>query len=204
MEIWRLAPGAILLVALGGCGRGSTTTISLDRETIQSAVAGFFPLSSDKPGDGEKKPIRVTLSDPEVLLEDGAERMGLRMKIAVEASEEKGLLPDGPPIGKPPGPPLPGRSVFEGTLVVHGEISYKPEEVSFYYQNPTVTQLTFPQLPPPLEIPVRNLAEAAMAKYLQVHPIHTLSDANLKSRAAKTVLKSIAVKNGKLDIEIGW
>lgn len=200
-KIGRLALGAALFVALGGCGKGSLATISLERTTIQAALAPYFPLSSDKLGEGEKKPIRITLSDPDVLLEEGSDRLGMRMKVVVEPTDEKGLVP---PFEKLPPGAGPVKDPLEGTLVLHGEIHYKPEEAAFYCRNPTVATLNFPRLPPFPETAVRALAEAVLAKYLPAHPIYTLSDANLKSRAAKSVLKSVAVRNGKLDLEVGW
>src|SRR5205085_2623726 len=141
---------------------------------------------------------RVTLSDPEVLLEEGSDRMGLRMRVLVEPDAPP--LLDGPPIGKQP--PL-RRDVFTGTLVVDGKLTYRPQEASFYYGDPTIKQLTFPHLPPGLETPVRNVAEALMAKHLQANPIYTMMDGDGKSRAAKSVLKSITVRDGKVVIEIG-
>jgi hypothetical protein len=204
--LWRATGAAVLLIALGGCSKGPATTISLDQPTIQAKLAKAFPLSSDKAGD--KNPIRITLTDPQVVLEEGSDRLGLRMKVVVEPPAKKPPLPE-PPFGKP-GDKLPrpesvaANDVLEGTLSVRGAISYKPEEAAFYYQNLTIEKLQFPQLPASLEAPVRDLAEGLLAGHLQRHPIYTLTDTDLKSRAARSVLKSVAVKNGKLDIEIGW
>jgi hypothetical protein len=220
---------AILVVVLGGCGRFSKT-ISIDRETIQKSVEGYFPMSSDD-AEGRKKPIRVTLTDPETLLEEGSDQLGLRLTIIAEPTDENAppiaTPPSGPPIAAPPpvGPPggkLPvpeigsdepnsqattvdeRPQVFEGTVGILGQIAYKPEEASFYYLKPKISELNFPQLPPQFETPVRTAVEVLLAKYLEEHSIYTLSDDDLKSRAAKSALKSVAVKDGKLNIEIGW
>ncbi len=220
---------AILVVALGGCG-GFSKTISIDRETIQKSVEGRFPISSDDT-EGQEKPIRVTLADPETLLDEGSDQLGLRLTITAEPTDENAppiaTSPSGPPVAAPPPLGPPGRKppipeigsdepdsqtttvddrpkVFEGTVGILGEIAYKPEEASFYYLEPKISELDFPQLPPQFETPVRAAVEVLLAKYLEEHSIYTLSDDDLKSRAAKAALKSVAVKDGKLNIEIGW
>lgn len=195
-RIRRLTPVALVLLALAGCSTKSSRTISLDRNTIQAGLAAYFPLSSDKLGDGARKPLRLTLTDPDVLLESGSDHLGLRVRVHVEFLEKNG----------PPLPPLPDGGppkALTGTIVVRGAISYQPEKAAFFYSNPTLHELTFPQLPPQFETPVRELAEALLAKHLQANPIYTLPDSDLKSRAAKLVLKAVTVRDGKLEIELG-
>lgn len=203
-NLWRWTSVA-MLVALAGCGGGSGVTITIERDSIQSALAKYFPRSSDKDGN---KPIRVTLTDPEVLLEQGSSQLGLRVKVLVERSDE-GPPPrpgNGPPFkpGPPDGGDEPPPRTFEGTVVVRGDLTYEPQTSSFHITNAKIAELKFPKLPPVLEAPVRTAAEAVMTKYLKENAIYTLPDDNVKSRAAKSVLKSIAVKDGKLEVVIGW
>ena len=177
----------LTLVLLAGCG--TSTKISIDRAVLQAAAASYFPLSSDKLGP-PRKPVRVTLSDPEVLLEAGANRIGLRIRIVAEP-ESNGPLPP----GKPAEP-------LTGTVTSHGALSYRPEEGAFYYSQPTIDELRFPQLPPQFEAPVRELTEALLAQYVQTKPIYTLSG-DTKSQAARLVLKSVTVRDGKVLVELG-
>lgn len=177
----------LALVLLAGCG--TSTTIPIDRAVLQAAVASYFPLSSDQLGP-PRKPVRVTLTDPEVLLEPGAHRVGLRFRVAVEP-DGKGPLPP----GKPADP-------LTGTVTSHGALSYRPEDGAFYYSQPTIDELSFPQLPPQFEAPVRELTETLLAQYVQAKPIYTLSG-DTKSKAARLVLKSVTVRDGKLLVELG-
>lgn len=181
----RLLPLALVLLA--GCG--TSTSFSIDRATLQSAAASYFPLSSDKLGP-PRKPVHVALSDPEVLLEAGANRIGLRIRIVVEP-DDKGPLPP----SKPAGP-------LTGTVMARGVLSYRPKEGAFYYSQPTIDELSFPQLPAQFEAPVRELTEALLAQYVQAKPIYTLSG-DTKSQAARLVLKSVTVRDGKLLVELG-
>lgn len=61
--------------------------MSVTQSQLQSTVNGYFPIQCDEYMD-EDSPVSVTLSDPVVLLEDGSDRMGLKVAISAEANQE--------------------------------------------------------------------------------------------------------------------
>jgi len=196
----RLLPGMLVLLCVVGCGGGSFDTISLSKDTLQTVIDQYFPMSSDKLAD-ESAPVTVTLTEPEVLLEEGRDQLGLRIKVDAETEESS----DGP------SPPLPIRGrvrervmqEFDGTVTVYADITYQQEEAAFYILNPSIEEVTLQLLPEPLVEPVHRVTERLLAKYLQENPVYRLSEDDVASRTAKRLLNSVTVKDGKLNLKLG-
>jgi len=241
----RIFVTVVLLLPLVGCG--GSITLDLTQAELQARVDEYFPINSDDYAE-EDLPARVTLSDPELLLENGSDRVGLRVKVSVEKKEGAPDLPtppsappnaesDGPrptPPGPPPGlkppgglpptgpgtPETPPASPVESppggakqldpppekldvTVAASGKIAYRAEEGAFYLLEPSIDEVPFQQLPSVLTEPVRKVTGQLLNKYLTENAIYTLSDEDTKTKAAKMLLKSVAVQDGKLKVELG-
>jgi len=187
---------AILLPAIAllpGCG-GASHTLEISRDSVHESLKGSFPLTYRAP---QKKPrVEIVLSDPETLMEAGEDFMGLRMKIIARKVEGG----SGPPL---PGPPPLTSEPLEGGITVHGDLEYDQETASFFYRNCFITELHFQGLPGPLLTPIRNGATAALKLYLDRTPVYKLEGDDTQMQAARMLIKSVAVKDGKLLVELG-
>jgi len=187
---------AVLLLAvllLAGCG-GVSHTVEIGRETVQASLEGSFPLTYQAPGG--KLPLELVLSQPETLLEAGATQMGLRLKISV--NEIRGAKRP-----RLPGPPPPALPPLEGDITVHGDIEYESATGEFFYRNCEITDLKFNASAGPRHAAIRRAATAALKLYLNKTAVYQLDGDNTQLQAARMLLKSVAVKDGKLLVEIG-
>lgn len=116
-----------------------------------------------------------------------------------------GRLKDGPslPGGGPQKPPAPPQPKFTGTVTVFTTVSYDPKTKSIHLSNPKITNLDIKQLPPPLEDPLKQMAEKKLAEKLAEQSIPLEGKSPIEETAI-TFMKSVSVKNGKLLVEIGW
>ena len=236
--------------------------LTLGKAELQAGLETYFPINSDDYIE-EELPASLTLSDPELILEEGSDRIGLRVAIAAQKEDAAPELPappagtgdgespsgappdDGgtlelnpplqdPPGPKPPGPGQPGRLLganpplpappgnppvepppidkalpaappeeFTGTMTISGKVAYRAEEAAFYFLEPSIDEVAIEQLPPAMDQPVRKAASKVLTKYLTENPVYTLSDEDSKIKAAKMLLKSVAVEDGKLKVELG-
>ena len=212
MTIKQLLSVTVALSTFVGCSGDFSQTISISKDTIQGQVDGYFPMST---ADMESVdlPVVVVISDGVVLMEEGSDQLGLEAKVRVDAPDVDVPQPKTPP--RPPGPGPPGLSpptdppaqsppkTINGTIAIFGEISYNANEGAFYFTNPQIKEMNFEQLPPQFETPAQKGAELLLGKYLSNNSVYTLSDEETGTRAAKSVLKSVTVKDGKLQVEIG-
>ena len=82
-------------------------------------------------------------------------------------------------------------------------IDYRADEASFYFLDPQLEPGGLKELPGPLITPARKAIEAMLAKYFAKNSVYTLSDDQTETKAAKMLLKSVVVRNGQLEIELG-
>jgi len=197
----------IAILSATGCGGALSYTLEIPQAAIQQGVEGSFPMSTE--GD-EDIPIEITLSDPLVILND---QFGLETNIIVQLAEVTVPEPNLPPL---PGPGPMGRTptrpkkpdalaakTVTGKAMISGDLSYDAAQGAFYFKNPQVKTLHFEDLPQKFEEPARGGAEQLLSKYLASNSIYTLSSDELGSHAAKSVLKSVTVQDGRLHVEIG-
>ncbi len=187
------ALSACVLICLAGCN-GVSHTIEIPRDTVQSSLEGSFPLRYGTPG--ETLPLEVELSEPEVLMEAGASQMGLRLKVAVLETEPARRRPL-------PGPPPLADQPPEGFLTVYGDLQYDRETAEFFYRNFEITDLQMKMLPGPRKSPVRDAVGAALKRYFDRTAVYKLEGDDTTMQAARLLLKSVAVKDGKLLVELG-
>jgi len=187
----------LVVPLLSGCSSKTTFTHEVPKEDIQKKINTKFPQTVG--GEKESSPVRLTLSDPVVLLEEGKNQVGVRFNIVAEPSGGK---PSGPP-GLPEPPPPTEKKRFTGHAVLFGSVSYNPGKKTIHVSDPKVTDLQIAQLPGELIEPLKRLAEQATAKKFAQEPI-PLDNTTAHDKAVTTFLKSVTVKDGKLLVEIGW
>src|SRR5436309_843526 len=114
----------LLPLPLAGCGSGLSVSVELPKEVIQKKVSERFPLEvAEEKGDS---PLRLTLSDPVVLLEDGKDQVGLRVNLVAKVGPG-GQLPL--PIPKP-------ETRLTGSATVFASVSYDPKKKAITLSDP--------------------------------------------------------------------
>lgn len=177
-----------------GCAKSLSHTFTVSKETVQKKLNEKFPLSPGQQ-DGEEAALQITLSDPVVLLEDGRDQIGVRVNLVVEPPQREPRGPLRPP-------PLP-KPRLTGTATVFATITYDADAKALRLGDPKITALQIDQLPDKLESVLRRLAEKALAQKLAEQPI-PLGNTTALDKVARTFLKAVTIKDGKILVEIGW
>lgn len=170
----RLLLAAVLFAPLG-CSKG-TLTVTLDQAEIQQRVSAVFPIQR------EAFLARVTLQNPVVVLREGSDRIGLDLEVRLALP----LLPE-----------------HSGKVAASGKLAYRPTEKAFYLEQPAIDRLEIPGVSATQTEELRRPAEAVIALVLPTLPVYQLAQRDAKEVAAEHVLKSVAVKNGRVEAEIG-
>ncbi len=221
---------AVLVVA-PALGCGGNVSFTVPKEKMQASLDECFPLNS---GDllEQKLPVQVTLRDPEILLTEGSDRFGLKVKVHSSsngaASIPKAKIPaakqtkessSGSGFPKPPGAPSPPfrpappqvekgpidqlAKDIDGSITLSGEISFEPEESKFFLLHLTIDDVDLAELPDQLGEVVQKAAEKMLNSYLSKNAVYTLSAEDTQTKVAKRLLKSVSVKDGELTVVLG-
>ncbi len=151
-------------------------TLELTEDELQEKIEALMPMTK------KKFFVTVMISDPNISLRENSQEIGIQSRIEVIAPGNiKGT----------------GRGEIRGTLV------YNAMEGTFYFSQPTVVNLVVDKVPEKLTPKIQSIAQLAAANVLSNRPVYTLKDENLKHTLAKSVLKSVEVKNGKLIVTLG-
>lgn len=151
-------------------------TIELSESEIQERVEAMMPL--------EKKKLFVTtiLTNPIIDLMESNNALGLSTDVAIK---------------------VPGNIVGRGHVSFTGTLRYDNDSGAFYFDNLKVVSLDVKKLPPKTLPKIKKILESVAKKYLAKKPVFRFKDNNLKHKLAKSTLKSIAVDNENLVIELG-
>lgn len=171
-----LALSSLLCWAVG-CKDGSLRKeLVFTVDELQEKIGQQFPI--------ERKGAlaKIELRRPKVVLHKDKQRIGLRvdMKIA-------------PPLGKK----------YSGQMEFDAGVAYRPERGEFFLVDAQVRHFQLDDVPKIYQDMVRGLANETLKRYLEDLPIYKLDDNDFKESVAKLMLKSAAVKKGKLVLELG-
>ncbi len=125
---------------------------------------------------------KIELRHPSVFLDKDTQRIGLRvdMKIA-------------PPIGKK----------YSGQMEFDAGVEYRPEQGEFFLVDSRVRHLQLDEVPQIYQDMARSLTNETLKRYLEELPIYKLDESDFKESLAKLVLKSVAIKDGRLVLQMG-
>jgi len=164
-----------LLLSAAGCGK-RTLTVSIEQAEIQRRVTALFPIQR------EALLARVTLENPVVVLREGSDRIGLDLDVRLVL------------------PLVPEQS---GKLGASGKLAYRPAEKAFYLEQPALDRLEVAGVPASQTEALRRPTEAVVTFVLANLPVYQLAGRDYKEAAAEHVLKSVSVRNGKVEAELG-
>lgn len=150
--------------------------ITLDRADLQRRVERLFPVVREDPWIG------VQLHHPVVILRDGSDRIGLGLHVDTTASSQIAV---------------------SGVAQVEGKLRFEREAGQFYLDDAQITDLALEGVEQPFVAQIRQIAEVVVRQALQVHPVYDLNQAGVSKRLMGAEIKSVAVDEGKLVIELG-
>lgn len=148
--------------------------IEITEDELQEKVDEIMPLKKSKLF------MTVILSEPDIKLTEGDDEIGIFSLIEV-------ITPVG--IGK-------------GKTYITGTISYDPEKAAFFYKKPKIATLEIDKVPKKYIPKVKKIAEKLARKILEKKPVYKLKDDSLKQKLAKSMLKSVSVKDNVLLLEL--
>ncbi len=90
-----------------------------------------------------------------------------------------------------------------GDLKIQGTLSYNAKEGAFYLKDPEIIELNINEIPPRFHDQIKQLAQKGLAKKLSNQPVYKLKDDDMKQNLAKSMLKSLQVKNKTLIATLG-
>jgi hypothetical protein len=167
---------SFVLVFIANVANAFSYVLELSENEVQEKVEQKMPFEK------KKYFITVAISNPQVSLKNGNDKIGILSNIAVK---------------------LPGGLTGNGKALIEGGIKYTPKDGEFYFTDPKVKQLKIENLPEKFETKVVKVVDIATKKVLEKTPVYKFKDDNLKHKLAKATLKSVNIKNGKLALELG-
>jgi hypothetical protein len=172
-----LAVGLVAAAAVwSGCGREPTVTITLTAAELQEELGRKLPLKR------ATRLATVTVTAAQVVLVEGSDRIGLR------ATAELAL-----PMGR----------TLTGNPQLDGRIRYVPEQGEFWFDEARLVDLGIPSVPVVIRPSVEEAVGALARSYLARTPVYRLKPGQVKHSVAKLVLRSVQVRNGKVELTLG-
>jgi hypothetical protein len=148
--------------------------LEITEDELQEKVDAMMPLEKNKLF------ITVILSDPDINLIEGENKIGIFSNIKV-------LTPVGSGTGK---------------TYITGTLSYEPEKGAFFYKDPKIKDLEIDKIPKEYIPKVKKIAQKLAKKILKKKPVYKLKDDTLKQKLANSMLKSVSVKDKTLLLEL--
>ncbi|PCJ14579.1 MAG: hypothetical protein COB04_14910 [Gammaproteobacteria bacterium] len=94
-----------------------------------------------------------------------------------------------------------GSTLGKGSLQLKGTLRYDPDQGAFYLNNATIVKMTIEGVAEQYQKSIKQLSQVAVTEALQQVPVYQFNE-GLKQQFAKSVLKSVQVKDEKLLIEL--
>ncbi len=164
-----------LLLYLMQCTVAAAYTVELTRQQVQEAVDGYFPVKHITPL------VMLTAHNPQVSLMQKSNRIGLEISVLAN---------------------VPGILTGEGRGLIDGDLEYRHQTGEFYLRDPKIKSLELYDMPAEVTASVRLALQQLMRQSLPVMLVYKLQDNDLKQKMAKSVLSSVAVRKGKLILEL--
>ncbi len=164
-----------LLLYLTQCTVAAAYTVELTRQQVQEAVSGYFPVKHITPL------VMLTAHNPQVSLQPKSNRIGLEVSVLAN---------------------VPGILTGEGRGLIDGDLEYRHQTGEFYLRDPKIKSLELYDMPAEVTASVQLALQQLMRQSLPVMLVYKLQDNDLKQKMAKSVLSSVAVRKGKLILEL--
>lgn len=172
---------AAVCLLLAGCalGLGACTRdlirVEIPREEMQQRIESSFPV---------RRQVVVTeilLEDPEIVLQTGGDRIGLRLRISVST------------LGQP---------FFQGQSHLDGTLRYDRDAHAFFVDRIRTLSVDVPGLPPILLPTVEAVVQVVGGEIFRTQPIYTLREGGADV-ALRVLLRSVSIEEGRVIAVLG-
>jgi len=163
----------IPIISVGLSALTFTKIITLNE--LQERIEVSFPLSQ------KNFLFNTTLSNPKIVLNKGVNRMGIDVDLALFSGE---------------------KPISQGSVFISGQIDYRPLGGEFYLKDTHIDNLNLQGISKERVKQVELMLEIIARGLLSKIPIYRLKEENLKHRLAKSMLKSVKINNGKMEIAL--
>ena len=160
------------------CSRQYEVTIT--QKQINDALQAKFPLTKS-----HLKIFRTTYSNPYVTLLPNSNRIEIGMDVDLEIK-----------VGEEP-------KRFAGTAALTSELGYRQETKQFFIAKPEIKTLTINGVPQQYTDKISALVSDTAQKHLQQITVYTLKATDVKTTAAKLLLKNVQVKDTEIHVTLG-
>ncbi len=166
----------LILFLFSSSARALSYTVEVSEAQLQEKIAAAMPIEK------KKLFVKVIFSHPKIDLAVGDNQIGLYSQIDVVA---------------------PGGIQSTGQAKIKGALTYNPEQNTFYFNHPTIVNIQLHDIPDSFMASVKDIAQLIVSSKFPSIPIYTLQDNDLPQSLLKYTLKSIAIENRQLLIELG-
>ncbi|MDH4183157.1 MAG: DUF1439 domain-containing protein [Nitrospinota bacterium] len=175
MRIINILLLAIAVTAAAPSAAGAYT-ITLTRQDVQSQIDPQFPITE------ETLFSSVTLKNPKLDLTEGSDRIGIIVDAAVSAL---------------------GGIEAAGLVHIDGALRYVKETGEFLLNDATARSVEIEGLSGMARAKVAEMLTAVIRDYFDKNPIFRLKKDTIAEAMVMSALKSVTVKDGKLQLELG-
>jgi hypothetical protein len=169
--MYKITLTMLLLLVVAASSWAFDYKVEVTQDQLQQQISKMMPVTQ------EKMFVTVTLSDPTLELGIDGNKLGMFSNIAVT---------------------VPGGIKGTGRAKVIGNVSYKKETGEFFFYKPTIAQIEVDQIPSEFHSNIKELAQYALNSAVRNKPIFKLSENDPQQKMAKSMLKSVEVKPGKI------
>jgi hypothetical protein len=150
-------------------------TLEISEHELQNKLSAMMPM--------ERKFLvaSVIISNPEVKLLKVSNKISIFSNITVIA---------------PDGAKKTGRIQFTGNLI------YDAPQAAFYFKNPVIENLEIDHLPEQYAPDIKQIVQLALGHAMALYPVYTLQDSDLRQKYVKSVLETVTVNDGKLQVTL--
>lgn len=149
--------------------------LEFNKAELQQYVKNYFPFSHLTPFS------RVTYSKPTVVLDEKTNRIGLEVTVKAE---------------------IPGMMPITGRGQIDGDLEYRKETYQFYLHDPKITNVRFANTDYQLAGTIQQMVSTITQQSMPLIFVYELKDEDLREKMAKSVLKSVDVKRGKVYVDV--
>ncbi|MDY6856101.1 MAG: DUF1439 domain-containing protein [Thermodesulfobacteriota bacterium] len=164
-----------MLFCLMQCADVAAYTVELTKQQVQDTVEHYFPIEHVTPF------AKLTLYRPIVFLEQKSSRIGLEFSMSADVT---------------------GIMTGKGRGSIDGDLEYRQETGEFYLHDPKIRRLDIHDFPADIASSIQQALQELMRHSLPVILVYRLKDDNVAQRITKSILSSVAVRNGKLILEL--
>jgi hypothetical protein len=150
-------------------------TIELTEQQVQEVVISYFPVEHITPL------ATLNVYRPLVFLDQKSNRIGLAFSILVD---------------------VPNIMKGEGQGAFDGDLEYRQETGEFYLHDPKIRRLDVQEFPTDIAVTLQQALQEIMGQSFPLILVYKLQDDDIAQRMAKSILSSVAVRKGKLIIEL--